>query len=180
MIKAFEFDAKLIWGLVQKAAISGNTWSKRRSTQVMVTRCWSNLDHHLGFVHNSWHCCNLRWRAGPGGGLARARTPALSRLLIGTSWHQLLNQAKKSVLRALELLGRSVSHRGASWHQPARTLPRFEPCRNGLSAPGECVAWKRQRSLNTCSVHQYTHGLRQIHTQLRESLHDREFTIRWT
>jgi hypothetical protein len=29
--------------LVQKAVISGNTWSKLRSTKVLVTRCWSDL-----------------------------------------------------------------------------------------------------------------------------------------
>src|SRR5260370_27187648 len=38
----------------------------------MVTRCWSNFDHHLGLVHNSWRCCNLQWRADPGDGLARS------------------------------------------------------------------------------------------------------------
>jgi hypothetical protein len=38
----------------------------------MVTRCWSNFDHHLGFVHNSWRCCNLQWRADQGDGLARS------------------------------------------------------------------------------------------------------------
>src|SRR5260221_9975105 len=56
-----------------------NTWSKLRSTQVMLTRCWSNLDHHLGLVHNSWRCCNLQWRADQGDGLVRARTLALPR-----------------------------------------------------------------------------------------------------
>src|SRR5260370_35443827 len=50
---------KLPAGLVQKAAISGNTWSNLRSTQVMVTRCGSNFDHHLGLVHNSWRFRHL-------------------------------------------------------------------------------------------------------------------------
>src|SRR6266702_6235684 len=81
-------------GLVQKAVISGNTWRMLRSTQVMVTTCWSSFDHRLGLVHNSWRCCNLQWRAGQGDGLVRARTLALSLLFIGTSWHQLLNQAR--------------------------------------------------------------------------------------
>src|SRR5882757_9560871 len=45
---------------------------KNGPTQVMVTRCWSNFDHHLGLVHNSWRCCNLQWRADPGDGLARS------------------------------------------------------------------------------------------------------------
>ncbi len=58
--------------------------AKLRSTKVMVTRCWSNFDHRLGLVHNSWRCCDLQWRADQGDGLARARTSALSLLFIGT------------------------------------------------------------------------------------------------
>jgi hypothetical protein len=46
--------------------------ARRCRTRVLVTRCWPNFDHHLGFFHNPFYRCNLQWRFDPGDGRARS------------------------------------------------------------------------------------------------------------